>query len=315
MAAKSRVTSTQPAVASRHQAQLDDADLRASIAPGLCIGMFVLTLALFPGCAAADEKTAYLQATGSTPAQSTPEAHTAPAQSTPEVHAVPAEVKAEVRTVPAQSTPEAQTAVVQGPHRAEFGHERASREARRIADWIVDSADNKGLPFVILDKVDARLFVFNADGRIRGAAAALLGSARGDDSVPGIGDREFADMTPDTRTTPAGRFVSSIGQDTHGQDVVWVDYDAAVAIHRVITTKPAERRLQRLATPTPLDNRISYGCINVPKRFYEKVVAPAFAGTYGIVYVLPETRPAREVFRSYDVDERPDRTRSANAQH
>ena len=306
MAAKSRVTSTQPAVASRHQAQLDDADLRASIAPGLCIGMFVLALALFPGCAAADEKTAYLQATGSAPAQSRPEAQTAPVQSTPEVH-----------TAPAQSTPEAQTAAVRGPHRAEFGRERASREARRIADWIVDSADNKGLPFVILDKVDARLFVFNADGLIRGASAALLGSARGDDSVPGIGDREFADMTPDTRTTPAGRFVSSIGQDTHGQDVVWVDYDAAVAIHRVITTKPAERRLQRLATPTPLDNRISYGCINVPKRFYETVVAPAFAGTYGIVYVLPETRPARKVFGSYDVDERrdADRTRSANAQH
>jgi hypothetical protein len=264
--------------------------------------MFVLALALSPGYAAADQKTAFLQNTGSAPAAQ----ESAPAQSTPEVH-----------TASVQLTPAAHTAVARGEHRAEFGHERASREARRIADWIVDSADNKGLPFVVLDKVDARLYVFSADGRIRGAAAALLGSARGDDTVPGIGDREFADMPPDTRTTPAGRFVSSIGQDTHGQDVVWVDYDAAVAIHRVITTKPAERRLQRLATPTPLDNRISYGCINVPKRFYEKVVAPAFAGTYGIVYVLPETRPAREEFGAYDVDEHsdPNSSRTANAQH
>jgi len=37
------------------------------------------------------------------------------------------------------------------------------------------------------------------------------------------------------------------------------------------------------------------------QRFYEKVVAPAFAGTNGIVYVLPETRPAREFFGAYKV--------------
>jgi hypothetical protein len=75
-------------------------------------------------------------------------------------------------------------------------------------------------------------------------------------------------------------------------------------MHRVLTTNLKERRLQRLATATPLDNRISYGCINIPAKFYENVVRPAFSGTYGIVYVLPETRPAHEVFASYDVGER-----------
>ena len=63
------------------------------------------------------------------------------------------------------------------------------------------------------------------------------------------------------------------------------------------------RERQRLATPTPLDNRISYGCINVPAKFFENVVSPAFTGTNGIVYVLPETRSNREVFASYDVEE------------
>ena len=72
----------------------------------------------------------------------------------------------------------------------------------------------------------------------------------------------------------------------------------------VVATNPKERRLERLASPTPLDKRISYGCINVPVRFYESVVRPAFTGTDGIVYVLPETRPARVVFGSYDVEER-----------
>jgi hypothetical protein len=32
-------------------------------------------------------------------------------------------------------------------------------------------------------------------------------------------------------------------------------------------------------------------------------VSPAFKKTNGIVYVLPETRSARETFGSYDVDE------------
>jgi hypothetical protein len=111
-------------------------------------------------------------------------------------------------------------------------------------------------------------------------------------------------MPPATRTTPGGRFVAALGMDTHGKDVVWVDYEAAVSIHRVINTKPKERRLQRLATPTPLDNRISYGCINVPVRFYEQVVKPAFTGRDGIVYVLPETRPVLEMFGAYDVETR-----------
>jgi hypothetical protein len=208
---------------------------------------------------------------------------------------------------PALSAKPAPAAADAAPRRAEFGTERASRESRQIADWIVDSKNNRGLPFVILDKIEAKIFVFDPAGRIQGAAAALLGSARGDDSVPGIGDREFSAMPPETRTTPGGRFVSSLGKDTHGKDVVWVDYDAAVSIHRVINTKPKERRLQRLATPTPLDNRISYGCINVPVHFYEKVLKPAFTGSNGIVYVLPETRPAREVFNSYDVEERTER--------
>jgi hypothetical protein len=183
---------------------------------------------------------------------------------------------------------------------ADFAREQASRSARQLADWIVDSGDNVDKPFVIVDKVNARIFVFDAGGRIRGAAAALLGAARGDRSVPGIGERELSDVHPEDRTTPAGRFVAALGRNFRGEDVVWVDYDAAVSMHRVITTNPKERRLHRLATPTPKDNRISYGCINVPAAFFDAVVSPAFTGTEGIVYVLPEVLSAREVFGSYD---------------
>ena len=60
-----------------------------------------------------------------------------------------------------------------------------------------------------------------------------------------------------------------------------------------------ERRLQRLNSPTPLDNRISYGCINVPPKFFKNVVHPAFTGTEGIVYVLPDTKSLKDVFTAY----------------
>ncbi|WP_349279998.1 hypothetical protein [Polaromonas hydrogenivorans] len=180
-----------------------------------------------------------------------------------------------------------------------------SPASQKLADWVVDSADNHQRPFLIVDKTQARVFVFDAHGQLRGAAPALLGLAVGDDSVPGIGERKLSSIRPEERTTPAGRFVASLDRNLHGDEILWVDYDAAISLHRVVTSQPKERRAERLATPTPLDNRISYGCINVPAPFYDNVVSPAFTGTDGIVYVLPETRSAREVFGSYDVGEHP----------
>ncbi|HEY8358613.1 MAG TPA: hypothetical protein VIL30_14240, partial [Ramlibacter sp.] len=171
---------------------------------------------------------------------------------------------------------------------ADFGREPASAEARHIADWATHARDAGGLPFIVVDKRQARLFVFDGSGRLLGASSALLGSATGDASVPGIGDRKLSSIRPDERTTPAGRFVASIDRSLAGEEILWVDYDAAIALHRVIATQPAERRLQRLQGAVPADRRITYGCINVPVRFFEQVVAPAFRGTGGIVYVLPE---------------------------
>lgn len=189
------------------------------------------------------------------------------------------------------------------PKRANLGGERLSLESRHVADWIVDSGNNHNLPFVIIDKHDAKVFVFYPDGRLRGASRALLGLALGDDAVPGIGDRKLSSIRPEERTTPAGRFVASLGRNLGGVEILWIDYNAAISLHRVVNGKPKERRLQRLATATPSDKRVSYGCINVPVKFFNKVIRPAFTKTNGIVYVMPETKSAREFFGSYDVDE------------
>lgn len=171
-----------------------------------------------------------------------------------------------------------------------------SSDAQTVATWVVADRDAHGLPFLIVDKRQATVAAFNASGRLLAIAPALLGLARGDDSVPGIGERKMADIRPFERTTPAGRFNAEIGSNAGGEDILWVDYDAAVSMHRVRPVKASERRLERLTSPTPDDNRISYGCINVPPAFYDRYVKPLFAPRNGVVYVLPDTKPLGAVF-------------------
>ena len=182
------------------------------------------------------------------------------------------------------------------PRIADFGAHAASADARLVADWVARRGDNQRLPFVILDKRDARVFVFDAGARLVDASPVLLGAAAGDDSVAGIGQRTIAEVRPEERTTPAGRFVSQPGRNASGEDVVWVDYQAAVSMHRVRPVDPKERRLERLASNDPAQRRISYGCINVPVAFFESVVKPVVGTRRAIVYVLPETRDVRSVF-------------------
>lgn len=196
---------------------------------------------------------------------------------------------------PAPASPVA-IAVPLPQRQLDLAGETLSPDALRLASWVVAVSDNGTRPFVVLDKLAARVVVFDAGGRLLGASPALLGYARGDDTVPGIGDRPIEDVRPEERTTPAGRFVASLGRNTLGEDVVWVDYDAAVSMHRVRLINPSERRARRLASATPDDNRISYGCVNLPVEFFDQVLWPTMRSQPGIVYVLPEHKALEQVF-------------------
>lgn len=184
---------------------------------------------------------------------------------------------------------------------ADFAGEEPSADARLVANWAVATRNHGSRAFVIVDKKDARVYVFGADGRLRDSAPALLGAAHGDDSVPGIGDKPLSEVKPEEKTTPAGRFVAQPGLNANHEDVVWVDYSAAVSMHRIRPMSPDERRLERLATRVIDDNRISNGCINLPVSFYEGVLSPAVKQTGAIVYVLPEVKTPQQVFGAYDV--------------
>jgi hypothetical protein len=171
----------------------------------------------------------------------------------------------------------------------DFGAQRVSADAQEIAQWILESADHGGLPFAIVDKKDARIYVFDAAGRLSGTSSALLGQARGDESAPDVGRNTQAGNVPfHERTTPSGRFVSQPGRTLDGDHVVWVDYAAAFSIHRVRPGAAQAQREARLASATPQDNRVSLGCVVVPESFYSGVVQTTLGRSRGVIYVLPE---------------------------
>lgn len=167
-----------------------------------------------------------------------------------------------------------------------------------LAGWVVATNDNQGYPFAIMDKAAAQVLVFGGDGRLRGAAPGLFGSAVGDHTAPGIAGLALREIPGRDRTTPAGRFVGGYGPSIDAGRVLWVDYDSAVSIHPTATGVPAERRAERLASPSPDDNRVTHGCINVEPGFYELVVRPTFERG-GVFYILPDDQPLEEVFPEF----------------
>src|SRR5690606_37865510 len=167
-----------------------------------------------------------------------------------------------------------------------------------LAGWVVASGDSEGYPFAIMDKAAAQILVFGGDGRLRGAAPGLFGSAVGDHTAPGVAGLALREIPGRDRTTPAGRFVGGYGPSIDAGRVLWVDYESAVSIHPTATGVPAEKRPERLASPTPDDNRVTHGCINVSPAFYEQVVRPTFERG-GVFYILPDEASIEETFPEF----------------
>jgi hypothetical protein len=190
------------------------------------------------------------------------------------------------------------------PKRADFGSFVATREARNIADWAVDARDHEGMPFMIVDKAAAQLLVFNGRGQVVSTSPVLIGAAVGDVFEPGVADMDMYDTKPWQRITPAGRYRADLYRTQSSDWSVWVDYDTGIALHKVLTTNRAQNRLARLASEDAAHRRITFGCINVPAAFFDRVVYPLMRRSDAIVYVLPETQSAQALFASYRVPER-----------
>lgn len=196
---------------------------------------------------------------------------------------------AEVRRPPGSAPSEASSADVDAPP--------ISADAARVADWIASSRDNRSLPYAIIDKKAASIFLFDRRGKAIGQAPVLVGIALGDDATPGVGNKSLAQLGPAEKTTPAGRFLAKYGWAAGRQRVLWVDYADSVGLHPIPKdAAKSERRQERMLSPTSDDNRITFGCINVPAGFYAKRVRPVFQRKGGYVYVLPDTKQIEAVF-------------------
>jgi hypothetical protein len=152
-----------------------------------------------------------------------------------------------------------------------FGTHRVSADARHAGLWIPGSADRRGMPFAIVDRNDARIYVFEASGRLSSASSALLGQARGDHSAPGVGERTQAGaVPPHERTTPSCRFMSepdaiSMASRSYGSTTPSPWPFTAFARVRARLAREA-----RLSSGTPRDDRVSLGCLVGPEPFYTK---------------------------------------------
>ena len=181
------------------------------------------------------------------------------------------------------------------PSQATGRQQQPTADARDMAQWVQRTHDAGGRPYVIVDKKAAMLFVHAANGRLMASTPVLLGAARGDEGAPGVGDRAQSGTLPfEERTTPAGRFVTQPGTHLEGEPVVWFDYDAALAIHRLRPGRAHNIRAARLAHSQAEERRVSLGCVVVPVKFYLDVIEPLLGRRSGVVYVLPESQPMQE---------------------
>ena len=171
----------------------------------------------------------------------------------------------------------------------------APAEVQSVLKWVMSSRDHRGAPFLMVDKPSAQAFVFSGAGHLLAVAPVLMGAAKGDQMlVPNAAP--MSAIPTSKRITPAGRWWARLAPDATGKEVLVIDHDAALSLHPIVKGQPHEQRAHRIATPTPDDNRVSFGCINAPVAFFKNVVNPAFAGKMGVVYILPETRPASVAF-------------------
>ena len=133
---------------------------------------------------------------------------------------------------------------------------------RNVVQWSVATHDHAGLPFVVVDKSEARIYAFDPQGRLRGTAPV---QAEGGDATP----------------FPAGRFTAEPLAAAGSASVVWANGTTRVAV------RPNESDVS--AEPG--------AALRVAPEFWQACVAGLRAQP-SIAYVLPQSLPAAVVMRA-----------------
>ena len=139
---------------------------------------------------------------------------------------------------------------------SELAREAASPDVRDVVQWSVSRHDHAGLPFVVIDKSQARIYAFDPQGRLRGTAPVL---------VDGSG----------TNGIPAGRFTAEPLAGPGPSAVVWANGGTRVAVWSGEAPEPGG----------------ASAALQVAPEFWHECVA-ALRTQPSIAYVLPQTLPA-----------------------
>jgi len=176
--------------------------------------------------------------------------------------------------------------------------EAAPQAAFELARRVLETGDHAGMPFVIVHKRAGLALVYRADGILAGASRVLIGLTAGDQGAEGVGERtRSGTLRRSDLTTPAGRFESEPGRNLDGEPVIWIDYESALAIHRLRHGATRTQRALQLTSVKAGDQRASAGCVVVPEAFYDRVIGPVLGRGRGIVYVMPEHSSWRDMSR------------------
>lgn len=152
------------------------------------------------------------------------------------------------------------------------------------------SITNINSAYLLLDKPTCTTYVIGLDKKEVGHCTTLLGTTMGEE--PNVITDLDGNRYTQTTTTPAGKY--KVGHEgickedliTYDGRILNIYGSGSVCIHIVYPGEYPER-MKRLKSPTLIDNRISYGCINVTKEFWDKCIAP-YIDEGSIIMITPD---------------------------
>lgn len=172
-----------------------------------------------------------------------------------------------------------------------------SDSAKSVATHTLNTGNGKA--FLVVDKPNAMLYAFSADGALLNKTPVLTGKSIADVAPESATGKNLDNYTDAEKVTPAGKFTGKFTYSADYGSIIALDEtndgSSLIAVHRTYLGTPSENRAGRLASPTTADNRISYGCVNVPSAFYDSVIAPNYVGESQVI-VMPDKSDAKKFF-------------------
>lgn len=211
-------------------------------------------------------------------------------------------------SAPASAPAPAPTATAAPAPKSDFRGAAASGNVRTMTQWILNQKDNQGKPFVLAEKTNGLMYLFDGNGVLIKKFPALYGLKPGDTQPTRRANQTFAESKKDTEThvTPGGKFQAVILEDSseegfdYGRTIGFsgAGEDFSLAIHKLYLAVPSENREGRLASESAADNRISMGCINVSESDMALMLSTFEQGAF--VYVMPETQEGKQLFEGFE---------------